>query len=336
MSVPPSTSGAQPLVVQTRAALRAALETPAVTSADAPDGGASSGTVSSPPAAARAVVMTMGALHDGHLQLVRAARERVGPSGQVVVTVFVNPLQFGPDEDLDRYPRDLDADVSLLAGLPEPAPGRPAVDLVFAPSVEEMYPGGVPIVRVTSGRIGTVLEGAFRPGHFDGVLTVVLKLLHLTRPDVAFFGEKDAQQLLAIRRMVADLNVDVEVVGVPIVRDDDGLALSSRNAYLSAQERADALTLSRALRAGAAAAAAGQGGAGAIEVASGMLNQHPGVVVDYLALVDPTTVDDLEPEYAGPALLLVAARVGSTRLIDNLAVDVAPPVTSTARPGGTQ
>lgn len=347
MSVPTSPTGALPRVVRTRSELRGALAAPA-DATDAPAVAAPSGRGSEHPdvprdAAAsgattreRAVVMTMGALHDGHLQLVRAARERVGPTGQVVVTVFVNPLQFGPDEDLDRYPRDLDADVALLAGLPEPAPGRPAVDLVFAPPVEEMYPGGDPIVRVTSGRIGTVLEGAFRPGHFDGVLTVVLKLMHLTRPDVAFYGEKDAQQLLAIRRMVADLDVDVEVVGVPIVRDEDGLALSSRNAYLSAAERADALTLSRALRAGAAAAAAGQGAAAAIEVASGMLNEHPGVVVDYLALVDPTTVDDLEPEYVGPALLLVAARVGTTRLIDNLAVDVADPAASTARPGGTQ
>ncbi|GAA1403063.1 pantoate--beta-alanine ligase [Oerskovia paurometabola] len=339
MSVPTPPAGALPRVVRTRDALREALAAPAGAAVDAPAGAAPSGSERSAAAgsaATRAVVMTMGALHDGHLQLVRAARERVGPTGQVVVTVFVNPLQFGPGEDLDRYPRDLDADLALLAGLPEPVPGRSAVDLVFAPSVEEMYPGGDPIVRVTSGRIGTVLEGAFRPGHFDGVLTVVLKLLHLTRPDVAFYGEKDAQQLLAIRRMVADLDVDVEVVGVPIVRDDDGLALSSRNAYLSETERSDALTLSRALRAGAAAAAAGRGAAAAIEVASGMLNEHPGVVVDYLALVDPTTVDDLEPEYVGPALLLVAARVGTTRLIDNLAVDVADPAASTARPGGTQ
>lgn len=273
----------------------------------------------------RAVVMTMGALHAGHLELVRRAREEVGPDGEVVVTDFVNPLQFGPGEDFERYPRDVGADVALLA-----AAGPDArVDVVFAPSVAEMYPDlaaagrtGGPIVRVTSGRIGTVLEGASRPGHFDGVLTVVLKLLHLVRPDVAVFGAKDAQQLLAVRRMVADLDVDVEVLGVATVRESDGLARSSRNAYLTPEEHEQALALSRALRAGADAA---DGGARADEVlraARGILEQAVGVDVDYLVLVDPATVEDLAPGAVGPGLLLVAARVGTTRLIDNTVVDV--------------
>jgi len=263
----------------------------------------------------RAVVMTMGALHDGHLALVRAAREAVGPGGQVVVTIFVNPLQFGPGEDYERYPRDLDADLATLAR------GGARVDVVFAPSAAEMYPSG-PIVRVSSGSIGTVLEGAVRPGHFDGVLTVVLKLLNLTAPDVAVFGEKDAQQLLAVRRMVADLELPVEVLGVPIVRQPDGLALSSRNAYLDDDERARALALSAALRAGAEA---GGQGADAVRAAAAAVLDAAGVEPDYLVCVDPTTVEDVPAAYAGGALLLVAARVGTTRLIDNTAVDVVPP-----------
>jgi len=261
----------------------------------------------------RAVVMTMGALHEGHLQLVREAREAAGPTGQVIVTIFVNPLQFGAGEDLDRYPRDLDGDVAKLASV--------GADVVFAPTPDVVYPDGDPIVRVSAGRIGEVLEGETRPGHLDGVLTVVLKLMHLTRPDVALFGEKDAQQLLAVRRMVRDLDVDVEVLGVPIVRDADGLALSSRNAYLSDDERASALALSRALRAGADAA--GEGPEAVVEAASGILDGAAGVEVDYLALVDPTTVDPVPADFRGPALLLVAARTGATRLIDNQAVDFA-------------
>jgi len=170
-----------------------------------------------------------------------------------------------------------------------------------------------------------VLEGAFRPGHLDGALTVVLKLLHLTRPDLAFFGQKDAQQLLAVRRMVRDLDVDVEIVGVPTVRDADGLALSSRNAYLSDDERRTALALSRSLRSGAEVAASGGGARDVLATAAGILNDEDGVVVDYLALVDPTTVDEVPADHTGPALLLVAARVGTTRLIDNEAVDVVAP-----------
>ncbi|WP_275005820.1 pantoate--beta-alanine ligase [Promicromonospora iranensis] len=264
----------------------------------------------------RAVVMTMGALHDGHLELVRRAREEAGPNGQVVVTIFVNPLQFGAGEDLDTYPRDLDGDVAKLAGA--------GADVVFAPTPEIVYPDGDPVVRVAAGHIGDVLEGEHRPGHLDGVLTVVLKLMHLVRPDVALFGEKDAQQLLAVRRMVRDLEVSVEVVGVPTVREADGLALSSRNAYLSADERERALALSRALRAGEAAA--GSGADSVINAARQVLDEADGVVVDYLALVDPVTVDAVTDDYSGHALLLVAARVGTTRLIDNQAIEVSPEV----------
>ncbi|NEE14195.1 pantoate--beta-alanine ligase, partial [Streptomyces sp. SID7499] len=190
----------------------------------------------------RAVVMTMGALHEGHATLIRTARGVAGPDGEVVVTVFVNPLQFGQGEDLDRYPRTLDADLALAE--------RSGADVVFAPAVDEVYPGGEPQVRITAGPMGERLEGSSRPGHFDGMLTVVAKLLHLTRPDVALYGQKDAQQLALIRRMVRDLNFGVEIVGVPTVREEDGLALSSRNRYLSAAERRTALALSGALFAG--------------------------------------------------------------------------------------
>ena len=297
-----------PLVVQTVAALDDALAP--FDAARGPGAGADG--------PRRAVVMTMGALHEGHLTLVRRARELVGAAGQVVVTDFVNPLQFGPGEDFDRYPRDLDGDVRLLT--PE------GVDVVFAPHLEEMYPDGDALVRVSAGPLGTILEGAARPGHFDGMLTVVLKLLHLVRPDVALFGEKDAQQLLLVRRMVRDLDVRTEIVGVPIVREPDGLARSSRNAYLSDDERSRALALSAALRASSDAADAGGSPSDVVAAAAAVLNDADGVVVDYLALVDPTTVEDLtlagsvEP---GPALVLVAARVGTTRLIDNTTVRLA-------------
>lgn len=254
----------------------------------------------------RAVVMTMGALHAGHLSLVEQARTL---ADQVVVTIFVNPLQFAPTEDLARYPRDLDRDLELLTG-----PGLlGADDVVFTPDVDVMYPGGDPIVRVTAGAIGDVLEGAERPGHLDGVLTVVLKLLHLTQPDVAIFGEKDAQQLAAVRRMVRDLEVGVQVVGGALVRDDDGLALSSRNAYLSAEQRAQALALSAALRAGAAASDEGRDAV--LDAARAAL--APVDEIGYVALVDPDTFTDAT---TGPALLLLAARVGTTRLIDNTAL----------------
>lgn len=256
----------------------------------------------------RAVVMTMGALHDGHAALVRAAREHAGPAGTVVVTVFVNPLQFGPHEDLDRYPRTLDADLEVCA--------RNGADAVFAPSAEEVYPGGEPQVRLSAGPMGERYEGASRPGHFDGMLTVVAKLLHLTAPDAAFYGEKDAQQLALIRRMVRDLNFPVEIVGVPTVREADGLALSSRNRYLSPGERNRALALSRALFAGRDAVA--DGPKAVREAAAAVLGAAP-VALDYVALVDPSGFTGIEDEaYRGEAVLAVAARVGATRLIDNV------------------
>ncbi|MDX3235612.1 pantoate--beta-alanine ligase [Streptomyces sp. ME03-5709C] len=256
------------------------------------------------------VVMTMGALHEGHATLVRTARERVG-GGTVVVTVFVNPLQFGPNEDFDRYPRTLDADVEVAA--------RAGADVVFAPSVDEVYPGGQPRVRISAGPMGAGYEGASRPGHFDGMLTVVAKLLHLTRPDVAFYGQKDAQQLALIRRMVTDLNFPVEIAGVPTVREPDGLAMSSRNRYLSAGDRGTALALSRALFAGRDAL---DDGPDAVRAAARtVLEKEDGLAVDYLALIDPDDFTEAAPGHTGPAVLAVAARVGTTRLIDNIPLE---------------
>ncbi|MER5413738.1 MULTISPECIES: pantoate--beta-alanine ligase [Streptomyces] len=309
----------------------------------------------------RAVVMTMGALHEGHATLIRTARELAGPEGQVVVTVFVNPLQFGAGEDLDRYPRTLEADLVIAE--------EAGADAVFAPAVDEVYPGGDPQVRITAGPMGERLEGATRPGHFDGMLTVVAKLLHLTRPDLALFGQKDAQQLALIRRMVTDLNFPVEVVGVPTVREEDGLALSSRNRYLSAAERGTALALSRALFAGrdrlaaqaalraraeaspasderatalarlgeirasadahavsAAVSAAGSGlpdavRAAALHVLDEAGRHEPPLVLDYLALVDPLDFTETGQDFTGQAVLAVAAKVGATRLIDNIPLE---------------
>ncbi|MFE2509675.1 pantoate--beta-alanine ligase [Streptomyces naganishii] len=343
----------------------------------------------------RAVVMTMGALHEGHATLIRAARGIAGDDGEVVVTVFVNPLQFGAGEDLDRYPRTLEADLKVAE--------QAGADVVFAPSVEEVYPGGEPQVRISAGPMGERLEGASRPGHFDGMLTVVAKLLHLTRPDAALYGQKDAQQLALIRRMVRDLNFGVEIVAVPTVREADGLALSSRNRYLSASERHTALALSQALFAGrdrhaaqealrararevpstraraealsalgesrggarppprppppppppppapaggapaprggpgpapargppppaadaAAVAKASPGAADAVRAAARLVldeaaRSTPPLELDYLALVDPSDFTDIDDDFTGEAVLAVAARVGSTRLIDNL------------------
>ena len=250
---------------------------------------------------------TMGALHDGHTQLLRAARTLAGPRGSVIVSIFVNPLQFGPGEDLDRYPRTLDEDLARCA--------REGADLVFAPSAAEIYPGGQPEVTIDPGPVGQRFEGEFRPGFFGGVLTVVLKLLHLTRPAVAVFGQKDAQQLTLVRRMVTDLNLDVVIEPVPTVRDPDGLATSSRNRYLSAADRAVALALPRALLAGQAAA--GGGADAVLDSTRAVLQAQPALAVDYVALVDPGTFG---PAGAGPALLVAAARVGGTRLIDNTAL----------------
>ncbi|MEV0152625.1 pantoate--beta-alanine ligase [Micromonospora sp. NPDC050686] len=257
------------------------------------------------------VVMTMGALHAGHETLLRAAREQ---ADHVLVTIFVNPLQFGPNEDFDRYPRTLDADLEICR--------RAGADLVFAPSVADMYPDGQPRVRVNPGQLGEDLEGQSRLGFFHGVLTVVLKLLQLTRPDLAFFGEKDYQQLTLVRRMVRDLDVPVEIVGVPTVREPDGLARSSRNRYLSAPERQAALSLSAALRAGVEAAERGGDAAAVLTAAHRAFDAGPpGARLDYLVLTDA----DLEPgPVAGPARLLVAAWAGATRLIDNAGLELAP------------
>jgi len=250
---------------------------------------------------------TMGALHAGHARLLGAARTLAGPRGSVIVSIFVNPLQFGPNEDLDRYPRTLDADLAICA--------REGADLVFAPAAAEIYPGGPPEVTVDPGPAGQRFEGEFRPGFFGGVLTVVLKLLHLTRPAVAVFGQKDAQQLALVRRMVTDLNLDVVIEPVPTVRDADGLATSSRNRYLSAADRAVALALPRALLAGQAAA--GGGADAVLAAARAVLRAQPALAVDYVALVDPGTFGSAE---TGPALLVAAARAGTTRLIDNMAL----------------
>jgi pantoate--beta-alanine ligase len=254
------------------------------------------------------LVPTMGALHEGHRALIRRARELAGPDGSVVVSVFVNPLQFGSGDDLDRYPRTLLADV--LIGAEEGA------DLVFAPSADQMYPRPQ-LVTVDPGPLGLVLEGESRPGHFSGVLTVVAKLLELTCPDTAVFGEKDAQQLALVRRMALDLDLGVQIVGVPTVRDPDGLAISSRNRFLSPAERQTALLLPAALRAGQEAARAGP--AAVLKAAGEVLatTADPPLQLDYLALVDPDTFGEAGEDYAGPARLLVAARVGATRLIDN-------------------
>lgn len=241
----------------------------------------------------RHFVPTMGALHAGHTALVDAA----GPGS--VVSIFVNPLQFGAGEDIDRYPRTLDADLALLE--------RHGAAVVWAPTPADVYPGGRPQVTVQAGPAGAGFEGAARPGHFDGVLTVVAKLFGVVRPDVAYFGQKDAQQLTLVRRMVRDLDLGVRIEEVPTVRDADGLALSSRNAYLSPADRVAALALSRAVR------------SGSLEGARAVLAGAAGIEVDYLALVDPDTFD---PVTAPPGRLVVAARVGSTRLLDNAPVGV--------------
>jgi len=261
------------------------------------------------------LVPTMGALHAGHDALLRAARTLAGPAGSVIVSIFVNPLQFRPGEDLDRYPRTLEADLAMCAG--------EGVRAVFAPPAAQMYPGGRPEVTVDPGPMGQVFEGEFRPGFFGGVLTVVLKLLHLTRPDVVVFGEKDAQQLALVRRLVSDTDLGLAVEPVPTVRDADGLAISSRNRYLSAADRALALALPRALQAGAARARGPAGDAHAAAVlaaAQEVLRAAPDLAVDYVAVVDPRRFVPAGPGHAGPALIIAAVTAGGTRLIDNVPV----------------
>jgi pantoate--beta-alanine ligase len=255
--------------------------------------------------------MTMGALHEGHATLIRTARQR---SAHVIVTIFLNPLQFGPREDLSRYPRTFDADLEICTAA--------GVDLVFAPTPDVVYQDGDPGVRISAGPLGNVLEGQTRPGHFDGMLTVVAKLFHLTQADSAYFGQKDAQQLALIRRMVRDLDFPVDVVSVPTVREPDGLAMSSRNTYLTDSDRDAALCLSRALQAGAAAAA--EGPSAVRRAARSVLVREPLALIDYLVLVHPSTLEDVPEWYRGEALLAVAGRVGTTRLIDNLPIEVGP------------
>ncbi|MDX1886775.1 pantoate--beta-alanine ligase [Mycolicibacterium sp. 120270] len=255
------------------------------------------------------LVPTMGALHEGHMALVRHAKRVQG--AVVVVSIFVNPMQFGANEDLDKYPKTLDDDLAQLRAA--------GVDIAFTPTAAQMYPDG-PRTSVQPGPLGFELEGAIRPTHFAGMLTVVLKLFEIVRPDRAFFGEKDYQQLVLIRQMVADFNLDTAIVGVPTVREPDGLAMSSRNRYLSDVEREQAGALSAALLAGMYAA--GEGTAAALDAARAVLDEVPAIEVDYLEVRDPMLGP--APE-VGPGRMLVAARLGNTRLLDNIAIDIGVP-----------
>ena len=285
-------SPAAPKVFRTAAALRRALA-------------AGRGTVG--------LVPTMGALHAGHLSLVRRARRE---HRQVVVSIFVNPTQFGPHEDFSRYPRTLAADRALLAA------AGPA--LVYAPAAADVYPAGFASTVRVGGSLGSVLEAAWRPGHFDGVATVVARLFQLLRPDQAYFGLKDYQQFQVIRRMAADLALPVRLTGCPTVREAGGLALSSRNRYLSPAQRAQAGVLQRALQAGRALAARGEKSGARIQAAGlALLRAQPGLRVQYFSLADASSLAPLE-RLEGPARLLVAARLGSTRLIDNIAIKGTP------------
>lgn len=254
-----------------------------------------------------ALVPTMGAIHEGHRELIRHARRLPGAT-VTAVSIFVNPLQFGPGEDLSRYPRPLEDDLAACQ--------EEGAELVFLPQVEDMYPEGAE-TTVAPGRTAEQLEGTVRQGHFAGVLTIVAKLFHIVAPDVALFGEKDYQQLVLVKKMVRDLDFPVSVVGVPTVREPDGLALSSRNVYLSADDRPRAATLQRALVAGAAVSA--HGADAVLEAARAVLAEEPALQVEYLELRDP---DLGQAPETGTARLLVAARLGTTRLIDNVAVQL--------------
>src|SRR5580704_9529121 len=252
------------------------------------------------------LVPTMGALHEGHLSLARAAKAECDI---VAVSIFVNPTQFGPNEDFAKYPRTFDEDCALLQG--------EGVDLIFAPTVEEMYPAGASTFVLVEG-VSDRLDGASRPGHFRGVTTVVSKLFHIIGPHKAFFGQKDAAQVAVLRKMVRDLNFPLQIIVCPIVREADGLALSSRNRYLSETERGHALVLSRALKAVEDATVSGEKSARRlVEIARAVFAEEPGVRVDYISVVDPDTLEDVADVRDG-ALVAVAAFVGSTRLIDNI------------------
>jgi pantoate--beta-alanine ligase len=255
-----------------------------------------------------ALVPTMGALHAGHMALIEEAR-RVAP--RIVASIFVNPKQFGPNEDLDRYPRREGADARMLADA--------GCDLLWMPTVETMYPAGF-ATNVSVSGISEVLDGAARPGHFDGVATVVAKLFNQVRPDVALFGNKDFQQLAVIRRMVADLDFDIEIVGVQTQRDDDGLALSSRNLYLSDEDRARAVALPRALGVAARSIERGDDPAEALTTAEAALLAAGFDSVDYVTMVDAETLAEM-PDASRPRRLLAAARIGGTRLIDTIPVE---------------
>ena len=257
-----------------------------------------------------ALVPTMGALHDGHLALVRRAAEM---ADVVIVSIFVNPLQFGPAEDLERYPRTLAEDLARLEPL--------GVRAVFAPSASEMYPTGASDTRVTAGRVGSLYEGHTRANHFDGVLTVVSKLLNIAKPDVVLFGQKDAQQVFLVKRMIVDLNLPVIAEVVQTVREDDGLALSSRNRFLDANERRAARGLSLALE--AADSAADRGLDAVLAAAQSVLIGEHFIELDYLTVVDPESFLPVDGTHQGRAIVLVAARVGATRLIDNGAIYLA-------------
>ena len=255
-------------------------------------------------------VPTMGALHEGHLRLVDAAR---GRTDFVVMSIFVNPLQFGPNEDLAKYPRDVEGDITRARAR--------GTDVVFIPDVDEMYPGKGSFTRVVPVGLDERWEGAARPGHFGGVLTVVAKLFNIVLPDVAVFGQKDAQQATIVRAMVRDLNFPLEIDVVPTVREPDGLALSSRNVYLAAEDRRRAVALSRALSAIQAAFARGERDSSALEATGLKILSRESIEPDYLAIVDPETLSSVVAASAG-CIVLVAARVGPTRLIDNITLGV--------------
>jgi pantoate--beta-alanine ligase len=258
-----------------------------------------------------AFVPTMGALHEGHRSLIKLARSL---GDLVAVSIFVNPLQFGPGEDYARYPRPLDDDLQVCE--------EDGVDVIFVPSVTDLYPPGRQ-VTLNAGALGSVLEGRSRPGHFNGVLTVVLKLFNIIRPQLAVFGEKDAQQLACIQRMVADLNIPINIVPGPIIREPDGLAISSRNVFLTAPERAVARSLSAALEKAATQSSVPSARAAAYEVLD-RAEAEPCFELDYATIVNSATFAEVGDDHVGPATFVVAARVGGTRLIDNTVINFAP------------